>query len=82
MICFLRSLNSSVLKKQKTTIIRVFFVTIILNFLASLFYSLALGATRLVKTTFARDYICIWTWPVFDLPIIVSIMRLHYKSYG
>ena len=80
MIRILRSLNSTVLKRQKTTIIRVFFVAILFNFLASLFYSLGLGATRFVKTTFARDYICSWTWPVFDLPVIVSIMCLHYKS--
>ena len=82
MIRILRSLNSSVLKKQKTTIIRVFFVAILFNFLASLFYSLALGATRFVKATFAWDYICIWTWPVFDLLVIVSIILLHYKSFG
>ena len=69
-------------KETKDGIIRVFFVTILFKFLASLFYSLALGATRFVKTTFATDYICIWTWPVFDLLVIVSIILLHYKSFG
>lgn len=81
MIRTLSKFKAAMLQKQSNTIKRVFLIAIVFNTLASLFYSLSLAAKRFVPSLFARDYIDIWTWPVFDLPVITAIMWLHYHSF-
>lgn len=60
----------------------LFFIAILSYILASAFYSMSLAKIRFMPSLFARDYIGIWTWPVFDLPVILSILWLHYRSFG
>jgi hypothetical protein len=82
MVDTLKKFNSNVLAKQKTMIQRVFLVALLFNLLATLFYTMAIPKYRFINNLYTREYIEILTWPIFDLPVITSIMWLHYRSFG